>query len=240
MERDAAGPEPDGLTPEEAQPVVSTPEQIEEAEGLIRQAQISKMRGQNLEADRLLKQAAEIAPGSVAVLEAVGDDLMARKQSRKARDVYAQALKIDPTNASVERKFAECILATSTAFDPMNPGSAVSNDSLANAKTAGCLSLMIPGLGQIVTGKVQRGVIMLSIVVVGWLCALLIPDGIKGLMKMVGLTKEQAEFNALVMLPLGAAACAHLWSVMDMVTQAKLTPKKHVDRPRPPVDMPFE
>ena len=60
-----AGIEPGPLEP-------STPEEVEKAEQLIRQARLATMRKQSSVARKLLDEAIETAPRSVPVLEAIG------------------------------------------------------------------------------------------------------------------------------------------------------------------------
>ena len=88
----------------------ATPEQIAQADQLIREARVQKMR-KNLQASTdLLKKASEIAPGAPAVLEALGDDLMERRRLNEAANAYKQAVRFDPTNVGLERKHAMAVM----------------------------------------------------------------------------------------------------------------------------------
>ena len=58
-----------------------TQEQLERIDNLIRLSKVAQMRGQKDEALRLLKEAESVAPYASAVLEAIGDELMAARQS---------------------------------------------------------------------------------------------------------------------------------------------------------------
>ncbi|HRJ27650.1 MAG TPA: hypothetical protein PLO61_09105 [Fimbriimonadaceae bacterium] len=254
MEDNSNRPEPGGLRPdpepksehEESQepelPPPPTPEQAERAERLIRDANIARIRKQRQEMDRLLNEALEVAPGSALVLEAVADDLLLRGQRRRAQELYAQAIRLSPGNVSLERKHAECVFASAGLNDPAALMGGALTESYASAKSGMILSFIIPGLGQIVMGEVKRGAIMLSGVVVGWVIALLIPDGVSSFMGLLGLARNPPPFQPLVLLPLSLAACFHLWAIVDMFSRARVEQfrSKPVERPRPPVDMPFE
>src|SRR5258708_7712946 len=65
-----------------------TPAQLEQADVLIRQARVEKMRGNKSASTDILRQAVEAAPTAPSVLEALGDDLLERGQKREAREVY--------------------------------------------------------------------------------------------------------------------------------------------------------
>lgn len=245
MEDDAARPEPGGVEPEtespdtpveEPLPEPPTQEQIDKAERLIREAMVARRRGDKLQASKLLDQAVEVAPGSATVLEAVGDDLRERRQTRAARDMYARALRVDPKNIVIERKFAECVLTTEQmSFEYV---AAREEIDAASGKVALILSILIPGLGQIVTGHRNRGIAMLVGWLIGWTVALLIPNGVKGILKLFG--GAGGDFNGVVLLPLAVAAFCHLWAIYDAAARAQGATRQKVERPRPPVDKDFE
>ncbi|HXH60637.1 MAG TPA: hypothetical protein VNI20_04700 [Fimbriimonadaceae bacterium] len=147
-------PEPEQPKPEKAPepelPPKPTPEQLEEADRLIQEASLARIRGQGSVAERLLKQASEVAPGSAALQVALGDELWKRSQYSKARDAYRMAHRIEPNNIAYETKWAESIVGS--AGDPLSLTSL--SETYANAKAAAVLSFFIPGLGQIVSNKI--------------------------------------------------------------------------------------
>ena len=146
---------------EAAPPVPPSPEQMAKAEQLIIQARVKRFGGSVRGATDLLKQAAEIAPGSPTVLEALGDDLVERRQLVQARDVYRQASKLDPKNVGLERKFATTVSTVAMAGsidDQLRRNlsdSPFANDSEATASltAATFLSAFFPGLGHAVLGR---------------------------------------------------------------------------------------
>lgn len=226
---------------DEPLPPPATPEEVEKAERLIRESRLQKMRNNKSVAGKLLEEALEVAPGSVAVLEAVADDLLERRQTKAAMEIYKRALRIDPKNASVERKYAECVLGTAVYADPFAMAGAQQVDA-ASGKVALMLSIFIPGLGQIVIGSVGLGAGLLAGWLLGWAIAWLIPGGMAGIMGLFGVKSSGsvAGFNGAVLLPLMLAAICHIWAIFDAAQRAQTHTRKKLDRPVPPVDKDFE
>lgn len=214
----------------------------ERAEALIRQARLAKQRNDAKLAEMLLKEAAGLSPESSLVLEALGDDLIDRRQTQAAMDSYKRAAEADPKNISAERKYAELVLRSQGCVDPMRARSEGESDGHVNGKIAVLLSLFVPGLGQMVTDQVIKGIGMLVAWALCWLFALMIPDGMKSLLSLFGLKGRGAivEFNGVVLFPLAVAAAVHLWSIFDSAGKAGTIKTRKIVRPLPPVDKPFE
>ena len=237
MSDDAPAPEP---TEEPAAPLEpATPEQIEKAEQLIRQSRLATMRKQPEVARKLMEEAIEAAPNAIGVLEAIGDDFSERMQHRKAMETYKKALDIDPTNINIERKYAESVLATQGMKDPMAMLQGGPDVGLyASGNVAVILNLFIPGLGQYILGQKGPGIAYFLCVVVGWVLAILVPDGLSGLGRMMG--SRGGETNMLVLLPLMFAVGAHLTSLFTAAAFAKRYQPRRVERPMPLVDKDYE
>lgn len=229
MDEHAPGPEPAKLDPQA----------IERAEALLRQARVLRMRGDREGAGKLLEQAVAEAPGSIPVLEAQGDDLLARRQLSKARDVFAAALKLDPKNAEVERKYAEIVLQIAEADLPMELRSSTLEE-VAASKTGAVLSVFVPGLGQVVMGQRNLGIGLMAGWALGWLWAVMVPNGLLGLSGIVGLSRTAPPPNPMVFVPLFIAVGCHVWAISDAASRAKRLETRKIDRPRPPVDKDFE
>lgn len=223
---------------DEPLPPPPSPEELEKAERLIRESRLQKMRGNKTVAGKLLEEAHDVAPGSVVVIEAIADDLVERRQTKAATELYKKALRIDPKNVSVERKYAECILGTMRYDDMM-----IRSDlDAATGKSAVLLSVLVPGLGQIVSGNTRLGLGLMAGWLGGWGIAWLIPDGLKGVLGLFGVKSGGAavEFNGVVMIPLLLAAVCHLWAIFEAASKSEGRKRKPIDRPRPPVDKDFE
>lgn len=226
--------------PENPEP--PTPQAMAEAEKLIQQARVEKMRGNNQEVRNLLERAVQTAPGSPTVLEMVGDDFAERKQTGRALAYYRRAAKLDPKNVNLERKVAMSALGLNAASTEAQVSSSVGNldDSaipMASRRAALFITLFFPGLGHLVLGQKTRGIVILAI----W-CALLAWTIIMGrdatrlgLMLVGG--KEQA--NMLVIIPISLIVVVFVGALASLKEPEELL-RIPQDRPRPPVDLPFE
>jgi tetratricopeptide (TPR) repeat protein len=229
-------------------PPKPTPAQLTEADNLIKRSMLEKRRGNNQAAGDLLRKAAEVAPGSPIVLEALGDDIMERGQAKPAVDIYARALKIQPGNANIERKYAIAVAKSKGAVTleeamqlSLGDGPLSAADA-ANARIAAVLSFFIPGAGQVVLGDYIKGAAYFG----GWLIMLMWLSLSKNQLHDLvdSLAGKKSGFNPLVLLPiLGSLAI----SIAAAVTckkpgsgPAELPKKGRGPRPTPPVDLPFE
>jgi hypothetical protein len=208
-----------------------------EIERLIQQAAVARMRNDLVEHRRILDKLKKTAPESPQVLEFLADELWERKKHVEAAAAYAKALKLNPDSVVLQRKHAEAILASHAGdFALMN---GMDYESPAGAKAGSVLSLFCPGLGQIVAGNIPRGAAFL----IGWLLCLIIafslPNGMPGLLSMIGIGKNH-ELNPLVFLPLFGAGLIHAISFAEMAALAKKVEPKKIERPVPPVDKDFE
>jgi len=237
---------PEVLQEPEAGVEPPTPAQLEEADRLIRQSRVEKMRGNAAKATECLKQAAEAAPGSVAVLEALGDDLQERKQIKNAMAVYKKAFLLDPKNVGVEEKLARMALVMSSlgsVEDQMRRNLSDSpflneSDAVARLPAATFLSALVPGVGHLVLGKTTQGFTIL----VAWILSLVWFlahwfDFVK-LLSMASNGREKP--NMVVIVPLFLMAAIYLGTLNSLKGMRGTVHKKHVDHPRPPVDLPFD
>lgn len=227
------GPESEEEVAEEAPELPEKPsdQELEEAERLLQQASLAKIRGSDSLAERLTDEAAEKAPGSAAVQAALGDVLWGRKQYKKARDKYRTAHQLEPDNASYETQWAESLLGS--AGDPENRGKSRA-EVYASAKTGAVLSFIVPGLGQIVMGEVGTGTAMIVLWAGGWTWALLVPNGLSGLPHVFGLNAQVDTFNAMVLVPIAIVTVTWLWSLTSAGSRAKSFQPKDIERPVPP------
>lgn len=224
-----------------------TPAQLSEADNLIKRSMLEKRRGNNRLAGDLLRQAADVAPGSPTVLEALGDDIMERGQPKPAAEIYWKALRIQPNNPNLERKYAIAIgrskaaMTVEEALQASLGDGPLSAADAANQRIASIFSFFIPGGGQIVLGDYVKG----GAYFVGWLIMLLWLSIAKNQWKDLvdSIAGKRAGFNPMILIPiigvlgLGIAAaftCKKPGQMEAMPTRGK------GDRPVPPVDLPFE
>lgn len=208
--------------------VPDDPEKVEQAEKILREANLARVRGHASVADRLLKEASELAPNTPSVLEAIGDDFIVRGQFRRAKEAYGKAHKIDPKNVTIENKYGEMVLKVDLHIDPFTYADEFSG--YANSKMATILSLLCAGLGQFAVERYTKGWIMLGAWALSWIANWLMPGGLKALTKFA---QGTGPFEPVGVVLLGISIGITLWSVFDLTTLKHKAPKK-VDSPVPP------
>lgn len=226
--------------PENPEP--PTPQAMAEAEKLIQQARVEKMRGNNQEVRNLLERAVQTAPGSPTVLEMVGDDFAERKQTGRALAYYRRAAKLDPKNVNLERKVAMSALGLNAASAEAQVSSSVGNldDSaipMASRKAALVITIFLPGLGHIVLGQRIRGIVLLSVWCVSLAWTILMGKDVARLGASFGGGKEPA--NMIVIVPMFLMLVVFV-AALASLKEPEETLRIPQDRPRPPVDLPFE
>ncbi len=214
------------------------PMDADKLESLFRHLQVAKRRGDQKEQARLLEELQQAAPESPLVREAIADDLVDRGQTQAALEEYGKILTQQPDNIAVQKKHADLVFRSQV-------GSADFSSTLsefevaASGKTASVLSSLLPGLGQITLGEVVKGGVLMGLYLLGWIGLFLVPNGLSGLLGLVGFARP-GPFNGLVFLPLLLIAGAYMVSLFDISATAKRFTRKPVERPKPPVDKDFE
>jgi hypothetical protein len=224
-------------------PAPATTEQLRQAESVLRQLRAAQIKGQTAEASKLLAKALQVAPGSPEVLEALGDDFVARRNIGEARLAYYKASKMAPNNVRIERKYAETVFSASGFTWEMKAQQDA--EVAATAKWATVLSVILPGAGQLVLRQwVKGGVLMFA---AGVAATLLLPslNVVKG---------HSNHFTGFFWGMLATYLVVWLISLIDCSLQAKdsglggisqmgavrSSARPKVERPVPPVNLPFE
>ena len=250
MERDGNGPEPDlsaGLTapvaveavPEPAPRWVTTSlEAANQADNLLRQAHVSKMRGEGERSSHLIAEVYQQAPNYAPAVLGYVDELLVRGKAGDAVRILEEAIATSPPSLQLDDKRAELILRTRfRESDYYDPADAKAN--YASAKIAVMLSVFVPGLGHIALEKYNRGAVIMA----GWLLGVggifLVPGGAKGFEGLMN-PKAHVPFNPLVLLPMAIAVVAFAVGITETSQEAKKSTTIRPDRPVPPVDKPFE
>ncbi len=218
-----------------------TPLQLAQAEQLVREARVEKMRGNTRGATDLLKRASEAAPGAPAVLEVLGDDLVERKQYEQAKKAYKQAWKLDPKNVGLERKYAVIVAqmdSLGSIDDQLRMNLSDSPFAEAEARASlGAATLytaLLPGLGHVVLGrKVGFGIIGAWVLSGLWLFSRY--EDLARTMR-----GELTTGSMIAFLPLVLMLGIYLGALSSLKSAKKHVVRKVVDRPTPPVDLPFE
>lgn len=229
-------PEAEVFNPLDAEP--ATPDQIAKAEGLIRQARVLAMRGDRAGSKRTLDEAAALAPGSAAVLEALGDELMEQRRTRQAAEYYKKAMSLSPGNVGLEKKHAQAVFGAFAAGQAFT-SRASEFESVASGKAAVLMSILIPGLGQIVSERVTTGVVFMAGWLGGWIGVFVM--NFKNLpLLMTGKNfPDGSRPNSMIFVPLAAALLFHLAAILDARSIGG-SPRNKPDRPVPPSSLPFE
>jgi hypothetical protein len=232
---------------EEEPPPTTTPEQAREADQLIRQSKVEKMRKNSARALTLMKEAAAIAPGSPTVLEALADDLLERRQYKEAMNVFKRALLVDPRNIGLEKKLAHAALKqsgmgltldqqlrASLSDSPFITG----GDAVASVNAARFLNALAPGVGHMVLGRFGTGLTILIcyLFCVGWVVYMQ-----KDVTAMVDMMRGRpAHPNLVVLIPLFFAIIIWMGTQAALGSGVRSQARTSVSRPQPPVDLPFE
>lgn len=215
-----------------------TDEQKEAADKKLRELMLAKQRGLTTVVDQLLSELQAEVPTYAPVWEAVGDDLVERKQKRKAKEMYKKALDLDPENSRIDTKHAELIFELSALPGTLHMQADVG--TMASGKGAVILNLLCPGLGHMVLERYVTGGAFMGVWILCWIFILGTPKGIAGMLHALGIGKEPAPFNPIVPLALIVAAITWVMAIVTASSMAKqLTPKK-IDRPVPPSMQDFE
>jgi tetratricopeptide (TPR) repeat protein len=211
------------------------PDKVEAAERLIQQARVEQMRNNAVRVRELLEEAQRTAPNSPGVLEMLGDDYSQRKQYSKAIAAYKRAVTIDPKNVQVERKLATVALNLegSAGMTPMDD-SAI---PMASRNAALLISILLPGLGHIVAGQTKKGILILSAWCICLAWTILMGADIAKLGST--LTGGRQHANYLVLIPVLGMLGLFIATLADFKKPVE-TYRKPVDRPAPPVNLPFE
>ncbi len=224
-----------------------TPQQLQAADGLVRQARVEKMRGNAKGSTDFLRQAASVAPTSPTVLEALADDLLDQRQRSEALMVYKRAVKLDPKNVGLERKYAMLVLGSTPTLsfeDAMRADWSESpflstNDHVASPLAASFLTVLLPGAGHLVLGKTSTGFMILG----GWgACCLWLAFMAKDFAALAAKVsgKNAGHANMVVLVPLIILAIIYIGAINSLRVPKKVAGRGKIDRPRPPVNLPFD
>ncbi len=215
-------------------------QEIENAEKLCQRFQLELKRGNKEFASKYIEEANAIAPGSSAVVECRADFAAFDRKNLEAAHLYRIAVVLDSTNKAADAKLADLVFRSQAKASAIVTEMA---ETTANAKIATVLSAMVPGLGQLVSGAIVPGAIILTL----WLgCLIFIPAG---LTSFVALVTGKGDVNVAALIPLGFAFILWLGSVLHMNSKGKHrvtwegvmgteAPKK--TPVKPPVDLPYE
>ena len=203
---------------------------------------IAERRGDATAIERLMAELRELDPQSLAVIKADVQVLIKSKKGDEALKMLSEACAARPDDKELASLFADVVYKQKidgVTVDMDAPASAFEESTTARASAM--TSMFLPGLGQILAGDVPKGYFMTGGYLGGWITVFLIPNGIAGFMKLLGLSRDPGiQFNGLILLPMGMIVAIYLWSISDASIAAKPYKKTIVEHPKPPVDKDFE
>lgn len=181
------------------------------------------------------------------LLEIEGDLAGGRKRWKDAEAHYAVAMSRLPGNLGVEKKHADAVFLSSgmgTLEDQLRASESstplLDTEVMARGGIATFLSFLFPGLGEIVLGQQVKGAAILTVWTLAVSYLAFHPNMVPGLLRQIGFGTGGDDPGGLFILCLFVAAILMLVSVFDCAAIAKRAPKITAERPRPPVDLPFE
>lgn len=136
----------------------SAPEEVEEAERLLRDAHLARRRGRFQQAFDACLLAVSKVPRDAAALEMLGDILQSLGRVDDAVAAYHRAGEADPTRGSAERKYAELVL-----MQDRSVASLVRQEEPRNPYLSVMLSALCPGLGQYYNGERAKAAVLVGI-----------------------------------------------------------------------------
>jgi hypothetical protein len=167
--------------------------------------------------------------------------MMERGLAQPAVDTYAKALTLSNGDPGIERKYAAAIarskgaLTLEEALQLKAEGSLFSTSEAASNRSAAIISFFLPGVGQIVLGQYGRGLAFL----IAWLFF------IGFAFSVFNRLKPGDSIGPMVIIPMAAALAIQIaaaWACKkdDSEKLVGTVRKGQVERPKPPVDLPFE
>ncbi len=216
-----------------------TKDALTEADNLIRQARVASMRNDRREAVELLRRAASLAPTSATVLEALGDEEAANRNTDEAMRLYKKAIELDPTNVGLERKHANLVF-NRTQGDLVSSGFIAKmekEESIASPLASALISLFVPSLGHFVNGRTKRGAIYAGLIVAAWTLVFVFGWNNVAYVFSGRPAQNHISFGAFIL-----AIGVHLVCIFDAYSGAKgeAVHRTKPSRPTPPSDLPFE
>jgi hypothetical protein len=210
----------------------------DEVQAAVRSARILATRGDKDGMEKVIRELLSKHPDHPSALEAEADLLVAQGKLNEAREKLHELVKAHPERKATEEKYAKLVLrieeqniSASLLLGEgdlrtlMNPAGV-----RRSAGTASMLSILAPGFGQIYNGELVKGIILLGGIVLLWVC-LFAFGFIQGSGRLTG-----AGWVLVVVVIAYYFGC-----ILDAaVTAPKAAGPAAPERPKPPVDKPFE
>ncbi|MBS1702508.1 MAG: hypothetical protein JST12_12655 [Armatimonadetes bacterium] len=187
------------------------------------------------------------APNNVDVLELKADMLISVKDYTNAFPVLKKAHEIAPTNVGIEKKLAEVAFfkgslgSIDAQLRTMSDSPFIAEgDMKANPTVGTILSAFIPGSGHLAVGMTRKGLVYLTIWVLTVIILIFLVKAEAGAAKL----QHRSFSPSMPIIGFGFVAAMDyfvaLFEVAALGRDKTLSKRPTVERPKPPVDLPFE
>lgn len=136
---------------------LSTPQERQQAEPILREVYALKRREKYTEAIAKCREALNLVPSDAAALEMYGDLLQGVARTPEALAAYKRATEADAKRVSAEKKYGD-LLMRQERWSSADPEAVPKNPTYATF-----LSLLIPGAGQLHNGERLKGAVLLAL-----------------------------------------------------------------------------
>lgn len=210
---------------------------LDKIDKLLSRYRLEHSRGNKDVASQYLNEAIALGPRCSLVYEVQGDDALSRRNNKEAMEMYAKAKISLPRNLSAEKKHADLVFNTSAKLATASVGNF---ETMASAKSATLLSVIVPGLGHLIIGEIPKGIAYMIFWLGSIIWTVLTPNGIPGLLSLLS-PKPGITFNGVILVPIAIGIISWLAALLDINGRAKLVSRGigKGSGPKPPVDLPF-
>jgi TM2 domain-containing membrane protein YozV len=202
----------------------------EEIRSTLSRARVHLKRGEKDSALRLVEELKDKYPDEPDAQEAFADVLVGLGRKQEAIQVLKKVIDEHPGRVETEKRHAQLVFGMHQHEFEQYGLMLESQEAIGprSAGTASFLGLLFPGLGQVYVGQIVRGIVYAGMAIVGFLLLLSIGTGPAGL--------NGTGIGIIVGL-----AVVWIVGILDAAVSARggadVSPK---ERPKPPVDLPFE
>jgi len=202
-----------------------------ERDRLLSEGNVARLRGDFVAMEKACRDVIALTGEDGEIVELLGDALHGQGKGAEARDCYQKAGELQPGRASAEIKYARLVLELAEAerviqanlMELENPGAHVR--AKRHAAGSSILSILFPGLGQLVNGEYIKGGILLGVFVVSLTIIALQTDQLARLFRTVlgraALAEGAGQGIPWVPLLFGIIAVfCYVYSIIDAITEA--------------------
>jgi len=206
-----------------------------ERDRLLSDANVARLRGDFQAMEAFCRKVIGLTGEDAVIVELLGDALHGQGKIAEARDCFHKSAELQPGRASTEIKYARAVLELADSErqlrtvmeDLEHPGTGYRQ----KRRVAGSalLSIIFPGLGQLMSGEYVKGGIVLGTFLISLLGIALLPDtrefarqifGIFGMSSVGADTTTRSGIGPLFILLLLAAVSCYVYSIMDAFVEA--------------------